>query len=263
MITGRIKQGYGVIQRDIMTIKELSIYSKAVYCLLVSYAGNKDQCFPSLKTMCSDLSISKTTLIKSLKELISFSLLTADKSKTKDGDFANNIYYPMYLMDTPEVVHQVNHTGSSSEPRVVHEVVTKNNTSKKEQLRTDTKVSEVELFPTQQIARSPSISERCKLFIEAFNKTRLIKGKPGQYKTNKSLCGQLRERLKVYTAAEILKALKNAMLDKYHIDNNFYYLTPEYILREKIIERYLNQVVEADQLELTGELAPNHNGPKL
>lgn len=129
MNTGRIKQGYGIIQRDIM-ILPISIYSKGVYCLLVSYAGQKESCFPSLNTICTDLDIAKNTLIKSLKELIAWKLIIADKNKTKDGDFANNIYYPMYITDSVTVVQDVNNGGSPDEPRVVHDVNPKNNSSK-------------------------------------------------------------------------------------------------------------------------------------
>lgn len=135
MRTGRIKNGYGIIQRDIMTC-DISIYSKAVYCLLVSYAGEKDYCFPSLKTMCSDLKISKPTIINALKELISVSLIEADKRKTAQGENVTNIYYPYYLM-SGEVVKEVNHLvseidkGSKGDlPPVVKEVDTKINNFK-------------------------------------------------------------------------------------------------------------------------------------
>ncbi len=106
MKTGRIKDGYGTIQRDIMTMN-INVYSKAVYCLLISYAGDKLTCYPSLKTICTDLDISKPTVIKAIKELISVGLLVADKKKTSLGEHENNIYYPMYIMDE-HVVNDVN-----------------------------------------------------------------------------------------------------------------------------------------------------------
>lgn len=134
MRTGRIKPGYGIIQREIMSCN-ISVFSKAVYCLLVSYAGEKESCYPSLKTMCDDLRISKPTVIKSLKELIAAGFLVADKSRTKLGDYANNIYYPMYVMDTVSgVVSHVDNPSNSGLQPVVNGVDTKNNNIKEELL---------------------------------------------------------------------------------------------------------------------------------
>lgn len=137
MNTGRIKQGYGTVQRDVMTSSEISVFAKALYCLLVSYAGEKNSCFPSLKVMCDNLNISKPTVIKSLKELIAAKLLIAHKSRTKMGDFANNVYYPMYIMDSEvvndidkEVVKEVDTGGQLQIPGVVNEVDSKNNIKK-------------------------------------------------------------------------------------------------------------------------------------
>ena len=50
MRTGRIKQGYGLIQKCIMKM-DIDIYAKSVYCLLVSYAGADESCYPSLNSM--------------------------------------------------------------------------------------------------------------------------------------------------------------------------------------------------------------------
>lgn len=135
MKTGRIKDGYGSIQRDVMTSK-LNVYSKVVYCLLISYAGDKTYCYPSLKTMCENLDISKPTIIKAIKELIENGLLVADKQKTAMGEHENNVYYPMYIMDE-NVVNDVNHPGkqiyngsNSGLPPVVNDVDSKINNSK-------------------------------------------------------------------------------------------------------------------------------------
>ena len=129
-MTGRIQQGYGIIQREIMR-SDVSVYSKAVYCLLVSYAGEKESCFPSLKTMCDDLQISKPTVIKSLKELIKIGFLVADRTRTVMGDFANNVYYPMYILQNDMVVNKVDNGEQLQLLPVVNEVDTKNNSLKK------------------------------------------------------------------------------------------------------------------------------------
>lgn len=48
-------------------------------------------------------------------------------------------------------------------------------------------------------------------------------------------------RLKDYTKDEIKKAITIAHKDEYHISTDFKYLTPEFILREDKLEKFLNQ----------------------
>ena len=103
MNTGRIRDGYGTIQRDIMT-SELSQHAKLVYCLLVSYAGQKNACYPSITTMCRDLKAGRTTIIKGINELIENKLVHKETRTRDDGGNSSNIYYPMMLMeDSPSL----------------------------------------------------------------------------------------------------------------------------------------------------------------
>lgn len=129
MRTGRMEQGYGIIQRAVMKLP-IDVYSKSVYCLLVSYAGAQDACFPSLNTMCKDLKISKPKLIESIKVLIEWKLIIADRRKTKLGEFTSNIYYPMQIMEVNDdpsgVVNTVNQVVSQGD-NVVNQVNPKNN----------------------------------------------------------------------------------------------------------------------------------------
>lgn len=133
------RPGYGTVQRDIMTM-EISLHSKAVYCLLATYTGDKEACFPSLNTICSDLKISKPTVIKSLKELESNNLLIIKKSKKK-GSKENdvNLYIPLLLMVHLEQVDEDLFSfggkgdlprGKGGLPQVVKEVYRKNNSIK-------------------------------------------------------------------------------------------------------------------------------------
>jgi len=50
----------------------------------------------------------------------------------------------------------------------------------------------------------------------------------------------LKARLNIYTKLQLQNAIKNAHLDDYHIGTNFKYLTPEFILREDKLERFVN-----------------------
>ncbi len=99
MRTVGIKAGYGIIQRDIMTMENLSIHSKAVYALLVSYAGQKNSCYPGFDTMAEKLDISRPTVIKAIKGLEDKELVRVERENGK-----GNTYYPTYIKDGEEPI---------------------------------------------------------------------------------------------------------------------------------------------------------------
>ena len=72
-------------------------------------------------------------------------------------------------------------------------------------------------------------------FIENFNEFAKKK-----YRLTNKVKSSLISRLKDYTKIEIFQAIKNAHKDEYHIETNFKYLTPEFILREEKMEKFLN-----------------------
>lgn len=95
----------------------------------------------------------------------------------------------------------------------------------------DTSVGLATPTPTNVIP----FTERCEGFIKKFNELRGTK-----FQCTDKVSKSLKSRLKKYTSSQIISALKVAINDSMHIDENFKYLTPEYILREEILERYLN-----------------------
>lgn len=88
--------GQGSVQIDVLKM-DMSIYSKAVYCLLSSYKGEKQMAFPSVRTMSSDLKISKSTVLRAIKELEENNLLLVKRGKSKKGDNLVNVYIPDVL----------------------------------------------------------------------------------------------------------------------------------------------------------------------
>lgn len=126
MRTARIKKGYGMVQRDIMVSPNVSVFSKAVYALLVSYAGENSTCYPSINTMCKNLQLSKPTLIKAITELKKENLVLVQKTITKNGDYGNNVYEPLYLIEE-EVVNDIDYGGQGDLLGVVKDVDPKNN----------------------------------------------------------------------------------------------------------------------------------------
>lgn len=92
-------------------------------------------------------------------------------------------------------------------------------------------------------------------FIEAFNRIGNRK-----FRVNKQVTEALLARLKTYTKAEIFRAIKNAHKDSYHIETNFKHLTPEFILREDKLEKFLNANIVLRSNEVEGfTLGARHN----
>jgi hypothetical protein len=93
----------------------------------------------------------------------------------------------------------------------------------------------VGLAPPTPTSRPVSFAERCNKFIQKFNELRESK-----FQATDNVKGKLKARLKNYSSVQIIEALKRAKNDEYHIKTNFKHLTPEYILRADILERFLN-----------------------
>jgi hypothetical protein len=87
------------------------------------------------------------------------------------------------------------------------------------------------------IASQPLIIEkdRCQKFIDYFNSV-----KNSKYQATDKVKKAFKLAIKNYTSEDLIKVLKNALADKYHIENGLIYITPEFILRPEIIERYKN-----------------------
>jgi len=61
------------------------------------------------------------------------------------------------------------------------------------------------------------------------------------FKATDKVKAALKARVKNYSKLEIQKAIDNAHLDQYHLETNFKYLTPEFILRIDKLEKFINQ----------------------
>lgn len=70
-----------------------------------------------------------------------------------------------------------------------------------------------------------------------------------KFKTiNQKAKTQFKARLKDgYTNTDIANAIKNASKDKYHRENNYKYLTPEYFSRSKTLDLHANEIKDQKQ----------------
>lgn len=91
--------GFGLIPRNVMRDKRLTVEAKAIYSYLSSFAGNREYAFPGRDLMCDELGMSKERLSKHMKILKEHGYLEVEQKKT-DGKFSHNIYrlipYPKF-----------------------------------------------------------------------------------------------------------------------------------------------------------------------
>ena len=93
MIQRNIELGYGIVTKDAMQDKNLTIEAKAIYAYLCSFAGGKNEAHPSISKMCYDLCIDVKRFRKHIKLLIDNEYIDIDKYRyVKTQQFANNHY---------------------------------------------------------------------------------------------------------------------------------------------------------------------------
>ena len=83
---------YGILPKNVMKDRNLSIGAKGVFAYLCAYAGSEDHSFPSRDLITHELGINKDTLTKYMKELKESRYIQVKQNKTNNR-FANNIYY--------------------------------------------------------------------------------------------------------------------------------------------------------------------------
>lgn len=87
----RYDTGFGLIHRNIMRDKNLSIEAKAIYSYISSFAGVGMVAYPGIELMCSELNISEKRFHKYKNELINIGYLTIERERQEKG-FSKNIY---------------------------------------------------------------------------------------------------------------------------------------------------------------------------
>jgi len=86
-------KGYGVIAKQVMQDRRLSIEAKAIYAYLCSYAGAGESAFPSVKKMCYDMQIDIKRFYKHRKQLEEHGYIEVQHRRWRETmKKANNIY---------------------------------------------------------------------------------------------------------------------------------------------------------------------------
>ena len=90
-----LRGGFAQVPNAVLYDPLLGANAKLCYTLLLSYAWQKDSCFPSQKTLARDMACTTRTIIKALQELQKFKLIRVERP----GLGKPNIYHIRKLSD--------------------------------------------------------------------------------------------------------------------------------------------------------------------
>lgn len=85
------KGAYGIVYQEIMRSPELPGNSKLIYAYLAAFAGNGDECYPSVETICKELGMTKTTMYKYMNVLVEYGVI--EKKQTYVGNLKSKVIY--------------------------------------------------------------------------------------------------------------------------------------------------------------------------
>lgn len=85
------KGAYGIVYQEIMRSPDLPGNSKLIYAYLAAFAGNGDECYPSVETICKELGMTKTTMYKYMNALVEGGAVK--KEQTYTGNLKSKVIY--------------------------------------------------------------------------------------------------------------------------------------------------------------------------
>ena len=85
------KGAYGIVYQEIMRSPDLPGNSKLIYAYLAAFAGNGDECYPSVETIRKELGMTKTTLYKYMNILVECGVI--EKKQTYVGNLKSKVIY--------------------------------------------------------------------------------------------------------------------------------------------------------------------------
>lgn len=83
--------GYGLVFKQVMKDRNISIEAKALYSYLSAYAGADESAFPSVDLIKHELGIGKHRFLRAKNELIDNGYLMVDRKQTKNI-YGSNLY---------------------------------------------------------------------------------------------------------------------------------------------------------------------------
>ena len=128
--------GFGILPKRVMIDPNLSLQAKGIFAYLVTYAGNGNEAFPSLRTISYQLGISKDTAGKYIKELKENGYLEIEQKK-ENGRFSHNVYK---LIPCPKFTVSESTSTDVTIPGNLASNINNNNNNKKEKETTLDKI---------------------------------------------------------------------------------------------------------------------------
>lgn len=215
--TGNTEQPYGnwmaVIPATILFDHELSDRDKIIYAIISNLTHDRGYCWASNKYLAQKLDCSIITIQRALKKLSDRNYLDIEVLRNESGTTR--------IIRLENGISKMKRDGISKMKggyikNDTHNII--------EEYSSITKNSNTSVFDEKMTSK-------------------LLKFINERYGRNfrKIDANRLKKRLQTYSLDEILLAIENAHADKFHIDNKFKYLTPEYFTRnDTIIDKWLN-----------------------
>lgn len=85
-------EGWSVVPNWVIRSERLHGTEKLLYIALLNRANKRGECWPSLSTLCTDVDVSRRTVIEKMKRLESLGLVQKVNRKDGDGAATNNLY---------------------------------------------------------------------------------------------------------------------------------------------------------------------------
>jgi len=227
-IINKRRRNYTVIPNEIIKAKDLSWKAKGLMCYLLSLSEEWTVHKSDLANRSLD---GYDSMLSGWAELEKLGYIQT--IRVKDQNLFRGYDYIIHESRVRDFTEQ--EIPEQGNPELI------NTSLEKVPLKEDTKVSIVGSPSSSPTDGTLKDSEKCHLFVQAFNLKKKNGKNPGQYQSTDKVCTSLRKRLKKYTSKQLLNVIDEALKDKL-IERK--YITPEYVLRENIIERYLNNQEE-------------------
>jgi hypothetical protein len=210
-----LSKNYLTVQGWMVSELKLKGNDLLVYALIYGFTQDNESKFTgSLNYICNWLNCSRPTASKALNNLVEKGLIT------KIVTIKNNVTFNSYV-NSLHVIKKL--YGGSKETLQGGSKETLHNTNNFN-INNNKHICGVETPPIDYDK-----------FITYFNSFA-----NRSFRINSKLINTLNKRLKTYSKQQLQDAIKNAHNDDYHITTNFKYLTPELILREDKLERFVN-----------------------
>jgi hypothetical protein len=210
-----LSKNYLTVQGWMVSELKLKGNDLLVYALIYGFTQDNESKFTgSLNYICNWLNCSRPTASKALNNLVEKGLIT------KIVTIKNNVTFNSYV-NSLHVIKKL--YGGSKETLQGGSKETLHNTNNFN-INNNKHICGVETPPIDYDK-----------FIDYFNSFA-----NRSFRINDKLINTLNKRLKTYSKQQLQDAIKNAHNDDYHITTNFKYLTPELILRQDKLERFVN-----------------------